>query len=786
VIVNKAENLPIIETANSDGGVQAIDQVTQNGTVAMIGHAKLRTILVAAAIILAISRLCHAEVIRTRAHVVIDGVEIPYGTVVEIVGTKQLDLPGSRLGCALASIRGIRINGRAIDGEIDFQLCDSQSRNAPSVEAFLGLRRNAYYRVQGRLVDAVCDSRGNKVAIIVTRIEPLPPAPLSLADFVNRHVHLEGTAAADGRLAVGSEFARLDGLMAWPHRVAKKHLAVRGVIRGAPGNWRIEAPQWNLLDLSDQVGQEVTIEGTLWSTNDCWRFQYRNDNAYLVNESGFTLAFPSDDFGGRIRVSGRLVRQDRPSLDQTSLNTDYDLVPCFVVRGAQISYLEEQIPWPRKFTPLYATYYTTKDGVPELLPDAGCRQFVGNETMTRLYVDRNNDVITDILRNPTPQTLDVLARRMESETVPRELRLIYAAMLARVNDERGRSFLLKSLANRPAVTDVEAIFCLGEFASLAPELTQIKTETHWAEKTLVGLFKDHTPPRLDKDVPWKRDDLQTVADAVANYTDIALLLMRNGSEEGRNALVDYVVGGGILAPEVVAALCHSDRALPVADLLKLERVTKYRPNYPVDVESRRLILIQLLRNKHPAAATRFVHELENDRIYMTFRKNSSSGVIAALRPLIPEMTGQSRENAQMLVTLNAPDPVPALIALLEDAAWKGKNLAMFELARLRDPRAVMPVSRILRSASRDYFDAPIAVEHALEAITNARTAESIDQLIELLPVDLARFGKYIDRAGLQRIVAAHLIELTGESFGVDEPAWRAWRRSHSDSPPAHP
>jgi hypothetical protein len=47
-------------------------------------------------------------------------------------------------------------------------------------------------------------------------------------------------------------------------------------------------------------------------------------------------------------------------------------------------------------------------------------------------------------------------------------------------------------------------------------------------------------------------------------------------------------------------------------------------------------------------------------------------------------------------------------------------------------------------------------------------------LIELLPTDLSRFGGYVDRDGLQRIVAAHLIELTGESFGTNVEAWRNW------------
>ena len=54
----------------------------------------------------------------------------------------------------------------------------------------------------------------------------------------------------------------------------------------------------------------------------------------------------------------------------------------------------------------------------------------------------------------------------------------------------------------------------------------------------------------------------------------------------------------------------------------------------------------------------------------------------------------------------------------------------------------------------------------------------IRELIELLPTDLARFGGDLSREEWQLIVAAHLIELTGESFATDVEEWRAWQRAH--------
>ena len=121
--------------------------------------------------------------------------------------------------------------------------------------------------------------------------------------------------------------------------------------------------------------------------------------------------------------------------------------------------------------------------------------------------------------------------------------------------------------------------------------------------------------------------------------------------------------------------------------------------------------------------------------------------------------------------------------MLEDPDWKNKELVLDELARLRDRRAVGPVARILREAPRGYFNTDATatcdcvVWVGLRAIAKAGTPQAIRELIELLRVDLSRFGTDTDRNGFQRFVAVHLIELTGESFGVDADAWRTWQRA---------
>jgi hypothetical protein len=140
----------------------------------------------------------------------------------------------------------------------------------------------------------------------------------------------------------------------------------------------------------------------------------------------------------------------------------------------------------------------------------------------------------------------------------------------------------------------------------------------------------------------------------------------------------------------------------------------------------------------------------------------------------------------MLIALGQEDPVAELLKMLADPKWADKNMVFYELARLGDPRGVEPVAKFLHDAPQaavkdDGGLRPTnTVNHALEAIAHVGTPQAIRELIELLPVDLARFGGYIKREEWPLIVAAHLIELTGESFNTDVDKWRDWQSKHPD------
>ena len=199
----------------------------------------------------------------------------------------------------------------------------------------------------------------------------------------------------------------------WPAKLLHKHVRVHGTIRGNPGGWRIENATTELTNLADRIGDTVSLEGTFWSLNGHWWFSAAGENLYVTDADNRTVTFPSSSHARAARVTGKLLRQLRPALDQVSLKSDRDLVPTFVVAHAKFEFLEVPITVARRFHRLSDTPPQYEDGVPLLVPEFQFQHSHMDFMTTAWYFLRNNsDTIDTILQDPTPHTLGVLARRM--------------------------------------------------------------------------------------------------------------------------------------------------------------------------------------------------------------------------------------------------------------------------------------------------------------------------------------------------------------------------------------
>jgi len=428
-----------------------------------------------------------AEMSRGFDYVVIDGVKIPFGTPVEVTG--QMGQHDFRDGCF---VRGVRINGKANQDGIEFYLLGSRDDAAALWHSY---GKDAWFTARGRLTDARTQGPWRACGLTFVTIAHAKPAPLGFEDFVDRTAAFDGMAAAGGIFKTADQEVRLEGLTAWPKSVLGKEISVSGTVRGSPNAWRIEHPEWKLIQLADQVDRQVSLEGFVYMRNWDWRFEYRGTKLYLTTARGTIMSFVDDDHGRRVRVTGHLVRQERPSLEQISRKTDSDLVPCFAVRGAKVEFLEEQVGW--LFGVMYDGFPTKRDGVAELLAQEVFQNNVmGDETSAGSFRWRNDTLIEEVLADPTPKTLDVLAQRMNVATLKMPIRLLYAAMLARVNDARGRSFLVAAVERNEKDSIHDALFCLGEFPWLAPRQVEIKPEIKWAEKALIAVMTNREPANL--------------------------------------------------------------------------------------------------------------------------------------------------------------------------------------------------------------------------------------------------------------------------------------------------
>ena len=192
------------------------------------------------------------------------------------------------------------------------------------------------------------------------------------------------------------------------------------------------------------------------------------------------------------------------------------------------------------------------------------------------------------------------------------VRLLYAAMLASVNDERGRSFLMKMADVQGDIVNLDALYCLGVFPFIAPRALWGKVEIDWAEETMVALMKDRNRMAL------KGAAHENVFGADGSCPSLKQCLL----------YVDSVGSGddGFLRTEV-GARCSTTSSrtklsIPVViGILFSAKTSSARRSADAGSGHKRhpwpgaRILLEILRHSYRAAIGRFLGDLENDFVY---------------------------------------------------------------------------------------------------------------------------------------------------------------------------
>ena len=725
-----------------------------------------------------------SEIQRGLDHVVFDDVRVSYGSAIEVIGEVAPNKGRNfKFDHAAAYLRGVRINRRPTLKDLTFHLRWHDHNDDAGRERLGQLRPGQWFRVRGRLMDARHEGDTADGILFVTEYVSIEPQPVRLAEVINRHESFEGIAVASGLVKFGDDVARLCGLGDWPAKVPGCRVAVNGYLRCCGGCLWIEQPHWKLVDLADQIGQHVVLEGRT-DAGGWLSFQEHKLGLHDVKGRRLTRSYEN------VRVSGVLAQQLRP-VSHRLFGEKAGLERFFLIRDVTIEERPEREN-DGLFNRLHETLHGQEQGVFLLSPELSARIGQINHTSAIYCVSRNQRVIEFDLAQPTDMTRQVFARHMVSESEPLYVRLLYAAMLARLNDSRGREFLLHHTRGEQGRINVDAIWLLGAFAfaELAPKLTDIQTETQWAESEMISLMSDHRPAHVEKtlmidlhygdplveppeDSPREES---AVSDAIVAFSSIPDVLLRSGSRPAHQAVLNYV-----LARRPAAGTILSSKTLEgfsTDELLQFETITKHP-------RVRSKLHEQLVRRNSAESIHRFLEDLKDsdeysrDPYFLLYHFNvfGTRQLREQLRPHLAQLPPHTQEDVKLMLLDDEADPVPELVRLLGDTSWKHQRAVLYYLESQRDPRAIQPVVQwiernlaMLISDEDGYNDVKIA----LAVLGRIDSDKSVAALIKLLAFDRSPFATDDLHHQFRMEVLNQLCDLTTESFGLDSVAWQQW------------
>jgi hypothetical protein len=178
-------------------------------------------------------------------------------------------------------LNGVKINGRANQDSLEFHLLPGtwQKKSERS-------KVHAWFEATGQWRDARLRGNHKVMTFQVRSLKEIEPVTLRFEDFRDRQAKFTGTVMKDGLFSLGEETAKLEGMSEWPAQVIGKDVTVRGIVKQTGPDWQFSAASWQLEKVADQIGQEVALDGVLWSQNGGWWFEYRGEPVWLLDERG--------------------------------------------------------------------------------------------------------------------------------------------------------------------------------------------------------------------------------------------------------------------------------------------------------------------------------------------------------------------------------------------------------------------------------------------------------------------------------------------------------------------
>ncbi|WP_425617628.1 hypothetical protein NA78x_001309 [Anatilimnocola sp. NA78] len=277
---------------------------------------------------------------------------VPLGEVVKVQGiVVNSRAKGYDSGI---SVRVYRVNGIATQEFIQIKLNDYYGRDEiPNLEpgkafefegfetgGFVGIPAAAYKKAGAQLQTTDQYFLHELTVFEQKEIKLQPFAP---ADFVGREALIQGQAVSEGGsayIAAGNWRLLVDNGTPWPRATDGKVVEARGTILtlgNKTGTYRLDkggkGANARLVQLSDQVGKQVILRGTVSTKNGTPTFNYRGSEVHIEN---FAKQTAKVDTHSPLEVTGLLEEGPIKAGTLDSLNGEQIIHRGYFIRKATL------------------------------------------------------------------------------------------------------------------------------------------------------------------------------------------------------------------------------------------------------------------------------------------------------------------------------------------------------------------------------------------------------------------------------------------------------------------
>jgi len=158
------------------------------------------------------------------------------------------------------------------------------------------------------------------------------------SDFIGREGLFTGKAKEKGNKSFifGKDWKiELSNNFKWDSHNLNKEVEIYGIVKSTDKKdvFKIDSSKPRLIHLEDQLGEQVKLRGKAWSMNGYWWFNYRGTDIY-VEDMGIMPNWSAYNHGQAIEISGLLVQEKKPDINQITLKANPDLKTYFTVKNA--------------------------------------------------------------------------------------------------------------------------------------------------------------------------------------------------------------------------------------------------------------------------------------------------------------------------------------------------------------------------------------------------------------------------------------------------------------------